>query len=181
MAELQTVVNKIVSYESDPDLSQTNWFTTAGLTGDPSSSGYSCIWVNQFVKESLQHLGYTRVDTIWSGNFLTQMMATINQGETLFTYRGYLGMSGMADSHISTLTNGRKLPLRRGHDLRHGVVLRRTATPAARPSCARPTAAASAAVGTATIGHPHALQQLHLPGRHARRAEHRRVPRRARR
>ncbi len=110
VAELQTVVNKIVGYESDPDLSQTSWFTTAGLTGDPSSSGYSCVWVNQFVKESLHHLGYTRVDTIWSPNFLSQMMATINQGETLFTYRGYLGMSGMAASHISVLTNGRKLP-----------------------------------------------------------------------
>ncbi len=110
VAELQTVVTKIVSYESDPDLSQTNWFTTAGLTGDPSSSGYSCIWVNQFVKESLHHLGYTRVDTIWGGNFVSQMMATINQGETLFTYRGYLNMSGMSDANIMVLTNNRRLP-----------------------------------------------------------------------
>jgi hypothetical protein len=110
VAELQIAVSKIVSYESTPDLTQTNWFTTAGLTGDPSSSGYSCVWVNQFVKESLQHLGYTRIDTIWSGNFVSQMMATINQGETLFTYRGYLNMSGMADSHIMALTNSRRLP-----------------------------------------------------------------------
>ncbi len=108
--ELTTVVNKLVAYESDPDMSETNWFTTAGLTGDPSSSGYSCIWVNQFVKESLQDLSYTRIDTIWSGNFVTQMLATINQGETLFTYRGYWNMSGMTYSHIQSTSNGRQLP-----------------------------------------------------------------------
>ncbi len=108
--ELTTVVNKLVAYESDPDMSETNWFTTAGLTGDPSSSGYSCIWVNQFVKESLQDLNYTRIDTIWSGNFVTQMLTTINQGESLFTYRGYWNMSGMNYSHIQSTTNGRQLP-----------------------------------------------------------------------
>ncbi|HRY40244.1 MAG TPA: C25 family cysteine peptidase, partial [Candidatus Krumholzibacteria bacterium] len=109
-AELQIAVDKIVGYESDPDFSETNWFTTAGLTGDPGSSGYSCVWVNQFVKEQLLDLGYTRVDTIFSGNFLTQMLATINSGETLFTYRGYWNMSGMAPSHITSTTNGRQLP-----------------------------------------------------------------------
>jgi len=109
-AELTTVVNKLVGYESDPDLTDPTWFTTAGLTGDPSSSGYSCIWVNQFVKESLQDLSYTRIDTIWSGNFVSQMLATINQGESLFTYRGYWNMSGMTYSHIQSTTNGRQLP-----------------------------------------------------------------------
>ncbi|HOX27277.1 MAG TPA: C25 family cysteine peptidase, partial [Candidatus Krumholzibacteria bacterium] len=110
-AELQIAVDKIVGYESDPDFSETNWFTTAGLTGDPnSSSGYSCVLVNQFVKEQLLELGYTRVDTIFSGNFTTQMLATINSGETLFTYRGWLNMSGMTSSHIMSTTNGRQLP-----------------------------------------------------------------------
>ncbi len=108
--QLQTVVNKIVAYESAPDMSDTSWFTTAGLTGDPSSSGYSTIWVNQFVKEQLLDLNYTRIDTIWAPNYLTQMMATINQGESYFTYRGYWGMSGMAYNHIEALGNGQQLP-----------------------------------------------------------------------
>ncbi|MEZ4388412.1 MAG: C25 family cysteine peptidase [Candidatus Krumholzibacteriia bacterium] len=109
-AELQTVVDKIVSYESDPDMSDPSWFTTAGLVGDPSSSGMSTIFVNQFVKEQLLDLGYTRIDTIWSGNFLTQMLATLNQGESVFCYRGYWQMSGMAPSYITSLSNGRQLP-----------------------------------------------------------------------
>ena len=109
-SQLQIVVDKIVDYESAPDMSQTNWFTTAGLTGDPSSSGYSTIWVNQYVKEQLLDLNYTRIDTIWSGNYLTQMLATINQGESYFTYRGYWHMSGMTESHILSLSNGQQLP-----------------------------------------------------------------------
>jgi hypothetical protein len=109
-SQLEDVVRKIVTYESAPDMSQTDWFTTAGLTGDPASSGYSTIWVNQFVKEQLLDLGYTQIDTIWGGNYVTQMMATINQGETLFTYRGYWHMSGMTENHILSLNNGYQLP-----------------------------------------------------------------------
>jgi len=109
-SELQTVIDKIVDYERGPDMSDPGWFTTAGLTGDPVDSGYSCIWVNQFVKQQLQELNYTRIDTIWSGNFLSQMMGTINQGESLFTYRGYWHMSGMYSSHIMTLSNDQQLP-----------------------------------------------------------------------
>jgi hypothetical protein len=109
--ELTTVVNKIVNYESSPFMSSDpGWFTRAGLAGDPGSSGYSTIWVNQWVKEQLIDLSYTQIDTIWSGNFVTQMMTTINQGESIFTYRGYWGMSGMNTGHIASLSNGPKLP-----------------------------------------------------------------------
>ena len=98
---LTTVVGKIVSYESDPDMSDTDWFLHAGLTGDPTSStGYSAIWVNQWVKHHLLRLNYTQVDTIWSGNFVSQMLASANQGLTIFTYRGWLGMSGMTETSI---------------------------------------------------------------------------------
>ncbi|MEZ4387022.1 MAG: C25 family cysteine peptidase [Candidatus Krumholzibacteriia bacterium] len=108
--ELQLAVDKILDYERQPDLSDPDWFTTAGLTGDPSTSGYTCIYTNQFAKQELLRLGYTQIDTIWGGNFVSQMMATISQGETFFTYRGLGGMSGMTYSHIQSTSNGRKLP-----------------------------------------------------------------------
>ncbi len=107
---LENVVSKIVKYESDPYIADSGWFAKGGVAGDPSSSGYSCIWINQWVKHQLLDLNYTQVDTIWSGNFSTQMMATINGGKSIFTYRGYWGMSGMSSSHINTLSNGEKLP-----------------------------------------------------------------------
>lgn len=109
--ELTNIVTKIVKYENDPWLTDdTDWFTRAGLTGDPSSSGYSTIWVNQFVKEQLQSMNYTQIDTIWSGNFVSQMMGTIGAGESLFTYRGYWNMSGLNTGYISSLGNQQKLP-----------------------------------------------------------------------
>ncbi|MBK8167010.1 MAG: T9SS type A sorting domain-containing protein [bacterium] len=108
-AELTSIVNKIVSYESNPLTSDTAWYTRAGLTGDPSTSGYSCIWTNQWVKDQLLRLNYTQVDTFWSGNFATLMTNSVSAGNTLFTYRGYYGMSGLTTGHIGTMSNGQKL------------------------------------------------------------------------
>jgi hypothetical protein len=110
-SELTGIVNKIVSYESDPWLSSDpNWFKRAGLTGDPSSSGYSVIWTSQWVKDQLLRLNYTQIDTMWSGNFATLMTNSVSAGNTIFTYRGYLNMSGLTTGHIGTMSNGRKLP-----------------------------------------------------------------------
>ena len=142
--QLQDVVDKILAYESAPDMSDPSWFTTAGLTGDPASSGYSTIFVNQFVKQQLLELDYTQIDTIWGGNYLTQMMATIGQGETLFTYRGYWHMSGMTENHILSLANGTQLPFSVILTCDTGSFWSDTAPAAARPSCAPPTAGASA-------------------------------------
>lgn len=107
---LQDVVSKIVKYESDPYTADSSWFAKGSLAGDPGASGYSCIWINQWVKQQLLDLNYTQVDTIWSGNFATEMMGSINAGKSIFTYRGYYGMSGMSSSHINSLSNGEKLP-----------------------------------------------------------------------
>ncbi len=110
-SQLADVVSKIVKYESDPYLdSDTGWFARAALAGDPASSGYSCIWINQWVKQQLLEHHYTSVDTIWNGNFSSQMMSSINSGISFFTYRGYWGMSGMSSGHIGSLYNGEKLP-----------------------------------------------------------------------
>nr|MEE4269068.1 C25 family cysteine peptidase [Candidatus Krumholzibacteria bacterium] len=111
VSELETVVDKIVNYEMTPSVGiDDGWFTRAALTGDPSSSGYSTIWVNQWVKEQLEELNYTQIDTIWGGNFTVEMMSKINQGLSIFTYRGYWNMSGMNTGHIASLSNGPELP-----------------------------------------------------------------------
>jgi Peptidase family C25/Propeptide_C25/FlgD Ig-like domain/Carboxypeptidase regulatory-like domain len=108
---LAAMVTKIVEYESNPYMGDDlEWFTRAGLAGDPGTSGYSCVWVNQWVKQQLLELNYTRVDTIWSGNFATLMYETVNRGESIFTYRGYYNMSGMGAGYIDALANKEKLP-----------------------------------------------------------------------
>jgi hypothetical protein len=110
VGELETVINKIVQYETNPDLSDASWYKRAGLAGDPSASGYSTIWISQWTKQQLEEMSYTQIDTIWDGYFLGEMMATINSGESIFTYRGYWNMSGMTSGHIASLNNGQQLP-----------------------------------------------------------------------
>ncbi len=107
--ELETIVDKIVTYETAPPLSDTGWFTRAGLAGDPSSSGITTIYVNQWVKQHLLAHNYTQVDTLWYPS-ASQMTASINQGLTVFGYRGWLNMSGMSSGYISSLNNGYELP-----------------------------------------------------------------------
>ncbi|MBM4131627.1 hypothetical protein FJ250_11480, partial [bacterium] len=111
LTQLDVIVNKIVGYESNPPMDNTAWYGRASLMGDPGTSGITTIWVNQWLKTKLQQLGWTHIDTTWSGNFATQMVATLNPGASVFTYRGYLGMSGIGTGHINSLTNGGRLPV----------------------------------------------------------------------
>jgi len=108
--ELSTVVDKIVTYETAPPTADSGWFTRAAVTGDPSSSGITTIYVNQWLKEQLLAYGYTQVDSIWSGNFVSRMTSSINQGLSVFGYRGYWYMSGMGSGNIMGLNNGYELP-----------------------------------------------------------------------
>ena len=110
LTELDNIVDKIVTYETAPPLADSGWFTRAGLCGDPSSSGIATIYSNQWVKAQLLANDYTQVDTIWSGNFPTLMTQSINQGLSVFGYRGWWGMSGFTSGGIQNLQNGDKLP-----------------------------------------------------------------------
>jgi hypothetical protein len=110
LADLEEIVDKIVTYETNPPTSDAGWFTRGCVTGDPSSSGITTIYISQWLKRQLLAHGFTQVDTIFGGNFATAMRNSINQGLTAFSYRGYLGMSGLTTASINSLTNGDKLP-----------------------------------------------------------------------
>jgi hypothetical protein len=106
---IELIVNKIVGYESTPDISDANWFGRACLVGDPDDSGLTCIHIQQWVKERLRILGYTHIDTVFTYPFVTQIRNSLNQGATYFGYRGYWGMSGWGNGNISALQNGWKM------------------------------------------------------------------------
>jgi len=111
VAELEGIVAKILGYERSPDtFSDPGWFTRATLVGDPGASGASTIFVNQWLKEDLLRLGYTQVDTIWGGNFPYLITQSMNQGGTVYSYRGYLGCSGFSTGYIDNLQNQGELP-----------------------------------------------------------------------
>ncbi len=107
---LSFYVTKIVGYESTPYMTDTNWYTRGCLVGDPTSSGYSCVQVMQWVKTQLRNAGYTEVDTVFAGPWVSQITAAANRGDTVFSYRGYYGTSGLNNGHISSLQNGWKMP-----------------------------------------------------------------------
>ena len=111
LAELETVVAKVVGYESTPQTgSDPDWFRRACLVGDPNASGISTVQVQQWIKTRLRQIGYTQIDTIFNGDFVGQMSTSLNRGDTVFSYRGYWQMSGWGNSNTYTLTNGWKLP-----------------------------------------------------------------------
>ncbi|RKX31699.1 MAG: hypothetical protein DRP71_13065 [Verrucomicrobia bacterium] len=149
---LADVVSKIVAYESDPWMDDDlGWFSRAGLSGDPSSSGYSCIWVNQWVKQQLLELNYTQIDTIWGGSFASQMFDTVDQGETIFTYRGYYGISGLSNSYIDAMNNKEKLPFALVLTCDTGSFRSQT-TCTSESFFRNPDGGAVASMGTATLG-----------------------------
>ena len=149
-AELTSIVSKIVNYESNPPTADTAWYRRAGLTGDPSTSGYSCIWTNQWVKDQLLRLNYAQVDTFWSGNFVTQMVNSVSAGNTLFTYRGYYGMSGLNTGHIGAMSNGQKLTF--AVIMTCGTGSFASGTSNSEAFLRNANGAAVASIGTATIG-----------------------------
>ena len=106
---LALYVEKIVSYESTPYIEELDWYRRACLIGDPSSSGPTCIQIMQWLKERLLDQGYAEVDTVFNSPFVSQMTTCLNRGDTICSYRGYMGMSGFGVGNIMALTNGRKM------------------------------------------------------------------------
>lgn len=110
-SELETVIDKIVTYEMAPPTgADPGWFDRALLVGDPSTSGITCVYTNQWIKNELLNFGYTQVDTVWSGNFSNEMMNGVGDGVSFFGYRGYWGMSGLNSTNIMYMDNGYELP-----------------------------------------------------------------------
>ncbi|MBM3316509.1 MAG: T9SS type A sorting domain-containing protein [Candidatus Eisenbacteria bacterium] len=111
LAQLETIVAKILDYEKTPYTTSTGWFTSACLVGDPYISGLSCVQMQQWLKERMRapH-AFTRIDTVFSSPFVTKMRNSLNAGVSYYGYRGLGGMSGWTTGEIYALNNARRLP-----------------------------------------------------------------------
>jgi hypothetical protein len=110
LVELDAIIYKITNYEANPFLEDPGWYKRACLVGDPGASGYSTVQLQQWIKDRIRDLGYTEIDTIYADPFVSQMVTSLNQGDTIFSYRGFIGMSGWTNSNTYALTNGLKMP-----------------------------------------------------------------------
>jgi len=110
--EFQTIISKILNYEKEPNLEETDWYNKALLVGDPTDSGQSCVDTKIFIKEMIdEHCGNIICEEVYSEPWLTQMFNGLNNGVSYFNYRGYLGMSGWFNGHIDALSNNFQLPV----------------------------------------------------------------------
>ncbi len=106
---LTRIVYKIVTYETTPYIEDPDWFGRVCLTGDPSTSGATCIQIQQWLKDKLLDLGYTQIDTVFTEPYRSQTLASLDQGTTFFGYRGFAGVSGISVGDILGLQNGPRL------------------------------------------------------------------------
>ncbi len=150
ITELNNIVGKILGYEKTPPMDDTEWYGRACLQGDPSASGITTIYTNQWVKDQLLDLGWTKIDTTWSGNFVSPMMSQVGQGVSAYGYRGFYGTSGISNGHVSALSNGGKLAMALLPTCASGSFASETARSEA--WLRAPNGGAVAAIGTATTG-----------------------------
>ena len=110
--EFQTIIFKILNYEKEPYLGQTEWYNRALLVGDPTTSGQSCVDTKQHVGEMINVTAPNmECVEVYYGSWVTQIASNINNGVSYFNYRGYYGMSGWTNSNINQLNNGFMLPM----------------------------------------------------------------------
>ena len=149
--EMATVIDKILAYERKPPMDDTSWYGRACLQGDPSQSGITTIYTNQWVKGQLLAHGWAQVDTTWGGNFVTPMVSQVSQGVSAYGYRGYLGTSGISNGHVSALSNGGRLAMALLPTCDSGSFASASAS-RSEAWLRAPNGGAVAAIGTATIG-----------------------------
>ncbi len=112
ISEFQTILSKIINYEQNPYMTNTDWYTKACLIGDPSHSGTSTIDCNLYVKDLISSVNedFEFIEN-YTGGYVNTMESAINSGISYLNYRGYLGMSGWSDSNTTSLNNGYMLPV----------------------------------------------------------------------
>ncbi len=149
--EMNAVIGKILGYEKNPPMDDTDWFGRACLQGDPSASGITTIYTNQWLKGQLLENGWAQVDTTWSGNFVSPMMSQVGAGASVYGYRGFLGTSGISNGHVTSLNNGGKLAVALLPTCDSGSFASNT-TSRSEAWLRAPNGGAVAAIGTATTG-----------------------------
>ena len=110
--QLASIISKIINYEKEPYMGNTNWFNRALMVGDPSTSGTTCIDTKLYVDEMMS-ITAPNIEPInaFSGNFPSIINTNLNQGCLYFNYRGHGDFSGWSVNAINNLTNGGMLPV----------------------------------------------------------------------
>ena len=108
-SELYNIINKTIKYEKAQVQTDLNWFESAGLVGDPTTSGFSCAITNQYINQLMQNHGLEDVnlDIDGGGGQLDQFVIDeFNRHIMYYNYRGYYYGSGSYPPSSNQLSNG---------------------------------------------------------------------------
>ena len=121
--DLDTIISKVLFYEKEPFMDETDWFHEALLiAGNYSSSPpvpSTPIKVTKWLRDKMYDYGYTEIDEIYyppTQDASTQVISAINEGVGFVAYRGWGDANGwhFPEFHAESiygLSNGKKLPV----------------------------------------------------------------------
>ncbi len=114
--ELDRVVAKIVNYESNPFMDNTDWYRQGAVCAGNSISGLSTILVNKWVRRQTMDRGWQNVHE-WYFNAPFQGLSVPNffasefaRGISYATYRGWIGMEQLSPQQIMGFQATRRYP-----------------------------------------------------------------------
>jgi hypothetical protein len=116
--EAETVVNKMLLYEKNPDLTDTLWFINACLIVREDNDSYddSIYWDDaKYARGLMQSYGYNQIDTLsrLAGNSTSDVIQAVNAGRAFVLYRGQ-GVNNWwspFDVNPDATSNGSMLPI----------------------------------------------------------------------
>lgn len=111
--DLNNIINKTLAYEkaSFIEFTGTDWYETAGLVGDPTSSGNSVIITNEYIENTMTTYGFENPQGCYGcSSYPSWMQNKLSDGLLYFNYRGYIGTSGFGSSNINNANNGYMTP-----------------------------------------------------------------------
>lgn len=117
---LDNIVEKIVTYESDPYIGANNeergWQKRGAVVAGDNRSGTSSIDVCRWTKNIMERNGYTDVDELyWTPNDprpnpTNFIVTNFERGISVFMYRGWTFLNGFGHEATDNLRNGEMLP-----------------------------------------------------------------------
>ena len=107
-SDISVIVAKTLAYEKASYIegTGTDWYESAALVGDPSSSGNSTIFTNMYIDDVLTNHSFDNVQTKYSGGFASWMEDRLEDGVLYFNYRGFIGVSNFDNNDINGANNG---------------------------------------------------------------------------
>lgn len=114
--QLRTVVAKLVNYESDPWIEDTDWYLQGMVCAGYAHSGLSTILVNAWTRRELLERGFDEIhEWYYNAPYQGQSVPAFFQNEfqrgiAFSNYRGWVGIEGLQPNQIMGFRAHRRYP-----------------------------------------------------------------------